>query len=76
MKEFVLSNSNGVRMRISEYGGVVREINVPDREGVSEDIVLGFDSMEAYEAVRPTLGQLDGSGINAKGIELDGVVTS
>ena len=64
MKEFVLSNTNGIRMRISEYGGVVREIIVPDREGLSEDIVLGFDSMEAYEGSSAYIGALiDGSGI-------------
>ena len=76
MKEFVLSNSNGVRMRISEYGGVVREINVPDRQGVSEDIVLGFDSMEAYEGSSAYIGALIGRFGNriAKGrFELDGV---
>ena len=55
MKEFVLSNTNGIRMRISEYGGVVREINVPDREGVSEDIVLVSILWKPTKAVRPTL---------------------
>ena len=48
MREFILSNANGIRIRIAEYGGIVREINVPDRQGLFEDIVLGFDSMEAY----------------------------
>ena len=76
MKEFILSNANGIRMRISEYGGVVREINVPDRQGVSEDIVLGFDSMEAYEHNPAYFGALIGrfgNRIANSRFELDGV---
>ena len=76
MKEFNLSNANGLRIRISEYGGVVREINVPDRQGVSEDIVLGFDSMEAYEHNPAYFGALIGrfgNRIANSRFELDGV---
>ncbi|HCR29670.1 MAG TPA: galactose-1-epimerase [Opitutae bacterium] len=78
MKEFVLTNDNGIRMRISEYGGIVREIHVPDRQGVSEDIVLGFDSIEAYEHNPAYFGALIGRFGNriAKGkFELDGVTS-
>jgi len=76
MKEFTLNNVSGIRMRISEYGGIVREIWVPDRQGRLGDIVLGFDSMEAYERNPAYFGALIGRFGNriARGrFELDGV---
>ncbi len=76
MREFILSNANGIRIRIAEYGGIVREINVPDRQGLFEDIVLGFDSMEAYKQNPAYFGALIGRYGNriAHGrFDLDGV---
>ncbi len=76
MNEFTLNNANGIRMRISEYGGIVREIWAPDRQGKLGDIALGFDSMEAYEGNPSYFGALIGRFGNriARGrFELDGV---
>lgn len=77
MKEFLLKNTNGSRMLISEYGGIVREIWVPDRKGQLEDVALGFGSTEAYEQNPAYFGALIGRFGNriAQGkFELDGVV--
>ncbi|CAL9584279.1 Aldose 1-epimerase [Streptomyces sp. enrichment culture] len=38
----------GVRVRILSYGGIVQSAEVPDRDGRSGDVVLGFDDLEGY----------------------------
>src|SRR6201997_2659096 len=39
-----------VEARIMTYGGIVVSLKVPDRMGKSDDIVLGFDSLDEYVA--------------------------
>jgi aldose 1-epimerase len=38
----------GVRVRILTYGGIVQSVEVPDREGLTADVVLGFADLEGY----------------------------
>jgi len=45
---FSLTNTQGVELKIINYGGIIVAINVPDRNGKSGDIVLGHDSLEGY----------------------------
>jgi len=46
MCRFTLSNSNSsLVVRILDYGGIITEINVPDRNGQVADVNLGFDDM-------------------------------
>lgn len=45
---YELTNANGVVVRVMDYGGSVQAIEVPDREGVLADVVLGHDDLEAY----------------------------
>ena len=45
---FTLRNGNGVEVRIMNYGGIVQSLSVPDKNGKSADVVLGFDSLEGY----------------------------
>lgn len=73
--EYTLSNSNGVHVRIITWGGIIREIVTPDRDGNVADIVLGYDSLAPYEARHPYFGTLTGRFANriAKGsFTLDG----
>ena len=42
MNEFTLENKSGTRMRVSDYGGIVMELHVPDRDGTFSDVVLGY----------------------------------
>jgi aldose 1-epimerase len=75
VEEFTLSNAHGVHVRIITWGGIIREIMTPDREGKSADIVLGYDSLAPYEARHPYFGTLTGRFANriARGtFELDG----
>jgi aldose 1-epimerase len=74
---FTLKNKNGLSAEITNYGGIVRSLTVPDRDGVMSDIVLGFESFEEYLGGHPYFGALVGRYANriAEGrFELDGEV--
>lgn len=45
---FTLSNALGITIGITNYGGRVVSIRTPDRNGVSDWIAVGFDSLEKY----------------------------
>jgi aldose 1-epimerase len=45
-----IANSTGVQLRVISYGCILVSLSTPDREGRSSNIVLGFDSLEAYVA--------------------------
>jgi aldose 1-epimerase len=45
---FTLTNANGLVVRITNYGGIVVALLVPDRHGALGDVVLGLDNLEAY----------------------------
>lgn len=58
---FTLSSSNGrLVVRILDYGGIITEINVPDREGNVDDVNLGFDDMAGYNSNTNYMGALIG----------------
>ncbi|MES2126150.1 MAG: aldose epimerase family protein [Pseudomonadota bacterium] len=57
---FRLSNANGLCARISNFGGIVVGIDVPDRDGRMADVCLGFDTLAPYETVSPYFGALIG----------------
>jgi len=56
----ILTNRNGARASVLTYGGTVTELWMPDRCGLLADVVLGFDSLEAYETRSPYFGCLVG----------------
>lgn len=45
---YFLDNINGMRVSITNYGARVVAIEVPDRRGNLEDVVLGFDNIKDY----------------------------
>lgn len=45
---FTLRNANGMEACITNFGGRVVSLMVPDRDGKMHDVVLGFDSIQAY----------------------------
>ncbi|MEP6868539.1 MAG: aldose epimerase family protein [Novosphingobium sp.] len=51
-----LSNGNGVSARILSYGATLQSLVVPDRHGKLEDIVLGHDRAQDYEATQDFFG--------------------
>ncbi|WEO97644.1 aldose epimerase family protein [Streptomyces sp. FXJ1.172] len=51
----------GTRVEILTYGGIVRSLQVPDREGRTANVVLGFPSLDGYLThPEPYLGALVG----------------
>jgi len=61
VKEYTLTNASGTIIKIINYGGYVTSIIVPDKSGVKEDIVLGFDSLQGYlQKNNPFMGCLVG----------------
>jgi len=73
---YTLANANGVEIKLSNYGGIVVSLMVPDRNGAFEDVVLGFDTLEEYVEKSPYFGCIAGRYANriAKGrFTLDGV---
>lgn len=57
---YTLKNANGVTADITDYGGIVVSLMVPDRNGAMGDIVLGFDSLDGYTGTHPYFGALVG----------------
>jgi aldose 1-epimerase len=45
---YKLTNTNGTEVRISNYGGTVVSLIVPDLDGKPADVTLGYDSLEEY----------------------------
>jgi len=50
---FTLTSDKGLVAKITNYGGRITELHVPDRAGKTQSIVLGFETLEQYLA-RPT----------------------
>jgi aldose 1-epimerase len=53
---FTLENSNGMLARITTYGAILTELQVPDREGETANVVLGFDNLDQYLKGHPAFG--------------------
>lgn len=45
---YTLTNVNGLEAQITNYGGIVVSLKVPDRNGRLDDVVLGFSDLESY----------------------------
>jgi aldose 1-epimerase len=48
VKLYTLKNQNGMEVCITNYGGRVVSLVVPDRDGKPTDVVLGFDNIQQY----------------------------
>ncbi len=57
---YTLKNAGGMTVRISDWGGIVTRVLVPDRDGTLVDVVLGHDSLSAYVAGTPYFGAIIG----------------
>jgi len=57
---YTLTNSGGAEVKITNYGGIVTSLKVPDRNGKLDDIVLGFDNLDAYLKGHPYFGAIIG----------------
>lgn len=57
---FTLTNANGMKMTVMNYGGIITSLTAPDKNGNFEDIVLGYDSLSGYLKASPYFGALIG----------------
>ncbi len=69
---FKLTNANGMEVKLSNYGGLIIALSVPDKNGTSGDVVLGLDSVnnyltESYIKSNPRFGALIGRYANRIG---------
>ena len=45
---FTLTNKNGMKAELTNFSGAVVSLFVPDRNGINEDVVLGYDDLDGY----------------------------
>jgi aldose 1-epimerase len=57
---YTLVNHSGITMKVTNYGGIITSLMVPDKNGVAADIVLGYDSLSGYLKATPYFGALIG----------------
>lgn len=60
VESYKLKNQNGMEVDIMTYGGIISSLKVPNKEGVSEEVVLGFNNFEQYTKDNPYFGALIG----------------
>ena len=48
VKLYTLKNKNGMEVSITNYGGRIVSLVVPDKDGKPTDVVLGFDNIKQY----------------------------
>jgi aldose 1-epimerase len=64
---YTMTNDHGQRVRFLSYGGVITEIDVPDRTGRLDDIVLGLRTLHDYETLSAHYGAITGRYANRIG---------
>ena len=72
---FTLTNSHGLKAKVTTWGACLVEMHVPDRKGALADVTLGFEKLDRYLAGHPHFGVTTGRFANriAKGrFTLDG----
>lgn len=73
---FVLKNKNNMEVCITNFGGRIVSVMVPDKDGNMKDVVLGFDSIQDYIKYPSDFGATIGryaNRINQGKFTLDGV---
>lgn len=57
---YTMTNSNGSYVSITDFGGSIVSIVVPDKNGTMTDVVLGYDDVTGYEKQDTYFGALIG----------------
>jgi len=53
---YTLTNANGLVLKVMTYGAAITQLWLPDRQGRSADVVLGFDDLAGYLNANPYFG--------------------
>jgi aldose 1-epimerase len=57
---YTLTNSHDMTVTITNYGGIIQSIWVPDRRGREKNVALGFDNLDDYVTSSPYFGCITG----------------
>lgn len=60
VKLYTLKNEAGMVFQITNYGGIITSISVPDKLGKFDDVALGFDNLAQYLGKHPFFGAIIG----------------
>ncbi|MBP2078025.1 aldose epimerase family protein [Oceanobacillus polygoni] len=74
-KQFTLTNDNGMTVEFINYGCIITKIRVPDKNGIFENVVLGYENYLDYAADSMFLGAVIGrvaGRIKGASFQLDG----
>ncbi len=64
---YTLTNTNGLRARITNYGAILVSLEVPDKNGKLANITLGYDTLDGYLTRHPYFGATVGRYANRIG---------
>src|SRR5262245_17813431 len=53
---YTLTNKNGLVAKITNYGAIVVEMDVPDKKGKMGDVVVGYDNLADFVKKNPYFG--------------------
>ncbi|MGN0776231.1 MAG: galactose-1-epimerase, partial [Candidatus Ventricola sp.] len=74
--QYTMTNKSGASVSLIDYGGIVTNIIVPDKDGNLGDVALGFDNLDGYLASHGCMGDTIGrygNRIGAGRFTLEGV---
>ncbi len=57
---YILENEDGIRVEVSNYGGIISRLYTRDKNGELKNVVLGFDEIEDYQDNPSYLGSTIG----------------
>ncbi len=58
--QYTLTNKNGIVLKVTNYGGIVTSLMLPDRNGVMGDVTLGYNDVDSYVKNTPYFGAIIG----------------
>ncbi len=64
---YTLTNTKGMKARITNYGAILISLEVPDRDGNITDVTLGYDNLDGYLEKTPYFGATVGRYANRIG---------
>ena len=57
---YTITNAKGVTMAVTNYGGIITSLVVPDKNGTMADVALGYNDIESYVKSSPYFGAIVG----------------
>ncbi len=46
--KYIFTNGKGTEVELSDFGACILAIRIPDKNGDKQDVIMGYDTMEAY----------------------------